>query len=49
MSDKKILVSGIEINFESMSDEQLLKLYNQLLERQILIEQKSKKYAKNDK
>lgn len=40
MSDKKFTIQGKEIDYGEMSDEQLLSLYNQLLERHIKIKQK---------
>lgn len=42
MSDKKITVSGKTIDCGDMTNEQLLNLYNQLLQRQKLINQKMK-------
>ena len=43
MSDKKIFVSGKEIDYGEMSDERLLKLYNQLVERQEMLIEKAQK------
>lgn len=47
MSEKKIYVSGKEINYEKYSDERLLHLYNQLLTRQMQLMEKTKKYVEN--
>ena len=44
MSEKKILISGKEIEYGNYSDEKLLSLYNQLLERQINLSKKIQKY-----
>lgn len=47
MAEKKIYVSGKEINYENYSDEKLLNLYNQLLTRQIRLMEKAQKYIEN--
>ena len=47
MSEKKILISGKEIEYGIYSDEKLLSLYNQLLERQINLSKKIQKYIEN--
>lgn len=47
MSEKKILISGKEIEYGNYSDEKLLSLYNQLLERQINLSKKIQKYIEN--
>ena len=47
MSEKKILISGKEIEYGNYSDEKLLSLYNQLLERQINLSKKIQKYNEN--
>lgn len=49
MSDKKIFVSGKEIDYGNMSDEKFLKLYNQLIERQAILLEKAHKYIENTK
>ena len=47
MSEKKILIYGKEIEYGNYSDEKLLSLYNQLLERQINLSKKIQKYIEN--
>lgn len=47
MEEKKIFVSGKEIEYSNYSDEKLLNLYNQLLQRQINLSQKAQKYVEN--
>lgn len=47
MSDKKIIILGKEIDYGEMNDERLLKLYNQLIERQETLAEKSEKYIEN--
>ena len=47
MSEKKIVVSGKEVEYGNYSDEKLLSLYNQLLERQINLSKKIQKYIEN--
>ena len=47
MKEKKILVSGKEIDYANYSDEKLLNLYNQLLQRQINLSKKAQKYVEN--
>lgn len=42
MSEKKITVSGKEIDYGSMPDKKLLTLYKQLIDRQLMIEEKLK-------
>ncbi len=49
MSEKKILVSGKEIDYGNYNDEKLLSLYNQLLKRQSMLVEKAQKYAENGK
>lgn len=44
MSEKKILVLGKEIDYGEMSDKKLLSLYNQLVERQMMLEEKAQNY-----
>lgn len=44
MSEKKILVSGKEIDYGNLSDEKLLTLYEKLLERQALLLRKAEQY-----
>ena len=43
MNGKKIIVAGKTIDYENMDDESLLKLYNQLIERQKKLTEISKK------
>lgn len=40
MSDKKITIQGKEFDYGEMTDEQLLSVYNQLLDRQKKINEK---------
>lgn len=49
MSEKKILVSGKEIDYGNYSDEKLLNLYNQLLKRQSVLIDKAQRYVENGK
>lgn len=48
MSDKKIFVSGKEIDYGNLSDEKLLMLYKQLIRRQILLQKKAAQYIENN-
>lgn len=47
MEEKKIFISGKEIEYGNLSNEKLLNLYNQLLERQINLSKKAQKYVEN--
>lgn len=49
MSDKKIFVSGKEIDYGNLSDEKVLMLYQQLLKRQIVLQKKAAQYIENNK
>ena len=49
MSEKKIWVSGKEIDYGDYGNEKLLILYNQLLKRQAVLVEKAQKYAENGK
>lgn len=49
MSEKKIWVSGKEIDYGDYGNEKLLNLYNQLLKRQAVLVEKAQKYAENGK
>ncbi len=47
MEDKKIFISGKEIEYSNFNDEKLLNLYNQLLERQITLSRRVQKYVED--
>ncbi len=47
MEEKKIIISGKEIDFSNFSDEKLNSLYNQLLERQQALRKKAREYIDN--
>lgn len=49
MSDKKIFISGKEIDYGNFSNEKLLALYQQLIKRQILLQKKAEQYIENNK
>ena len=47
MSETKIEISGKTIDYGNYSDEKLLSLYNQLIERQVILTRKAQKYIEN--
>lgn len=49
MSEKKILVSGKEIDYGNFNDEKLLDLYNQLLQRQSILVKKAQRFIESGK
>ena len=44
MSDKKIIIQGKEIDYGNMDNNTLLKLYNELLQRQSKLLENAKQY-----
>lgn len=49
MSEKKIFISGKEIDYGNMSDERLLNLYEQLLKRQAVLQRKAQQYIEKNR
>ncbi len=49
MSDKKIFISGNEIDYGNLSDEKILNLYTKLLKRQMMLQKKAEEYIEKNK
>lgn len=48
MKDKKIHISGKEIDYGKLSDEKLLMLYKQLIKRQISLQKKVEQHIEKN-